>query len=186
MDEVLDYCVLEYPFALWQFGRFIDEIPLKDAGLEELYKHLIKISNPSYFAIEDMESTKSFFVQAARELGYYGYDIKPFKKYLSIKTAENYLPRIFLPEDLKIKYEKETAREVKKFIKKTDAKILFIYGQFDPWSASSFDVPNKPNFLKIVKPGGSHSTRINNLPPYQQKAVKEKMESWLGIPFNIE
>ncbi len=27
MDEVLDYCVLEYPFALWQWGRNTDQIP---------------------------------------------------------------------------------------------------------------------------------------------------------------
>lgn len=184
--EVLDFCVLEYPFALWQWGRMVNQIPSTDLGVDSLFNHLIKVSDPSYFSLEGMEGIKTFFVQAARELGYYGYDTKSLKKYLSIKNAKAYLNRIFLPEDLNIEYKKETARKVKKFIKKTDAKILFIYGQFDPWSASAFDVPDKPNFLKIVKPGGSHSTRIKNLPPDQQKAVKEKMESWLGIPFNIE
>ncbi len=185
-DEVLDYCVLEYPFALWQWGRLTDKVPSTDVGIDSLFNHLMKVSNPSYFAIEGMEGIKSFFVQAARELGYYGYDTKPFKKYLTIKKADGYMYRIFLPGDLQIRYEKKTAKQVKKFIKKTDAEILFIYGEFDPWSATAFEVPKKPNFLKIVKPGGSHSTRIKNLPPEQQKQVKEKMESWLGIPFSIE
>lgn len=44
----------------------------------------------------------------------------------------------------------------------------------------------KNTILKIVKPEGSHLTRINNLPLKQQQQVKEKMESWLGIPFFIE
>lgn len=184
-DEVLDYCVLEYPFALWQWGRLTDKIPSTNVGVDSLFNHLMKVSNPSYFAVEGMENIKSFFVQAARELGYYGYDTKPLKKYLSIKNAEGYLHQIFLPEDLEIKYEKSTAKQVKKFIKKTDAEILFIYGEFDPWSATGFEVPEKSNFLKIVKPGGSHSTRIKNLPPEQQEQVKQKMESWLGIPFLI-
>ncbi len=182
-DEVLDYCVLEYSFSYWQWGRFTNQIPPDDADAETLFTHLIKVADPSYFSLEGMKDIRSFFVQAARELGYYGYDTKPFKKYLSIKNAKGYINRIFLPEDLKIDYEKKTARKVKKFIKKTDAKILFIYGENDPWSASGFDVPDKPNFLKIVKPGGSHSTRIKNLLPEQQEQVKEKMESWLGIPF---
>ena len=121
-------------------------------------------------------------MQAARELGYYGYDTKPFKKYLSIINAKGYSNKIFLPKGLHIKYEKKTALEVKRFIKKTNADILFIYGQFDPWRASGFEVPDKPNFLKIVKPGGSHLTRINNLPPNQQKQVKQKMEEWLSEP----
>lgn len=185
-DEVLDYCVLEYTFALWQWGRFTNEVPAANASIDRLFNHLMKVSDPSYFAIEGMESIRSFFVQAARELGYYGYDTKPFKKYLSIKSAKGYMYRIFLPEDLKIDYEKETAIQVKKFIRKTDADILFIYGEYDPWSASGFVVPDKPNFLKIVKPGGSHSTRIKNLPPEQQAQVKQKMESWLGIPFLME
>lgn len=185
-DEVLDFCVLEYPFALWQWGRFTDKVP--DAGVktDSLFKHLLLVSDPSYFAIEGMEDIHSFFVQAARELGYYGYDTKPLKKYLSIKNAEGYLYRIFLPEDLKIKYKKGTAKMVKRFIKNTGSEILFIYGEYDPWSATAFEVPDKPNFLKIVKPGGSHSTRIKNLPPEQQQQVKEKMESWLGIPFYLE
>ena len=138
------------------------------------------VSSPSYFDLKDIEKYKSFFVQAARELGYYGYNTKPFNKYLSIKSAKKYIYKIFLPQDLSIKYDKEIAREVHKFINTTDVKILFIYGEWDPWSATAFEVPDKDNFLKIVKPEGSHSTRINNLPDNQKKQVKEKLEKWLG------
>lgn len=184
LDEVLDYCVLEYPFALWQWGRFVDEIPEANASIDELFNHLMKVSGPSYFALEGMESIKAFFVQAAYELGYYGYDTKPFKKYLSIKTAKNYIYKIFLPEELQ--YKKSTAKEVQKFIKTTNSEILFIYGEFDPWSASGFVVPAKDNFLKIVKPGGSHSTRINNLPENQKEEIKTKLSNWLEMPVNIE
>ena len=181
-DEVLDYCVLEYPYAFWQYGRFADKFPSKDADINTKFNHLIEVSSPSYFAIEDMENIKSFFVQAARELGYYGYDIKPFQKYLSIKTAKNYIYKIFLPADLKIEYNKNTALEVKKFIQNTDAKIMFIYGGFDPWFASGFEIPKKSNLLKIVKPGGSHSTRIGNLPPEQKILIIGTLEKWMDKP----
>jgi hypothetical protein len=180
-DAVLDYCVLEYPFALWQWGRLTDKVPTTDVGVDSLFNHLMKVSDPSYFSIEDQESIKTFFVQAARELGYYGYDWKPLKKYLSIKNAEGYLPEIFLPSDLKIKYSKKSAKEVSKFMKKTDEPILLIYGQWDPWSATAFDVYS-PNQVKVANPGESHTSRIKNLPEDQQKLVKEKLESWLGMP----
>jgi len=185
LNEVLDYCVLEYPFALWQWGRLTDQIPDTNQNPDKLFEHLMIVSSPSYFAIEDMESIKSFFVQAARELGYYGYDTQPFRKYLSIKTASNYLSRIFLPEDLKIKYDKKPSKDVKKFIDSTDAKILFIYGGWDPWFASGFEVPKKDNLLLIVKAGGSHSTRIGNLPEEQKQIVKTTLERWLEMPVNL-
>lgn len=186
MDEVLDYCVLEYPFALWQWGRHTDQIPEKTASVDQLFDHLMLVSNPSYFAVEGMDGIKSFFVQAARELGYYGYDTKPLRKYLSIKNSKDYIARIFLPEDLEIKYDKSTAKKVKKFIQRTDAKIIFVYGEFDPWTASGFEVPNSGNFLKIVNPGGSHSSRINNLPTGQKQLIETKLTQWLGRQVQIK
>ncbi|MCE4563120.1 aminopeptidase [Maribellus sp. CM-23] len=186
MDEVLDYCVLEYPFALWQWGNLVNQVPAADQDADSLFEHLMIVSNPSYFAIEGMEGIQSFFVQAARELGYYGYDTRPFKRYLSIKSAKNYLPKIFLPDDLKITYDKKIAKQVKKFIDTTDAEILFIYGGWDPWFASGFEVPQKDNLLRVVKEGGSHSARINNLPEAKKKRVKQTLEEWLQMKVNIE
>lgn len=183
-EAVLDYCVLEYPFALWQWGRLTAKVPTADVGVDSLFKHLMAVADPSYFSIEDQESIKTFFVQAARELGYYGYETKPLKKYLSIKNAEGYLPEIFLPSDLKIKYSKKSAKEVSKFMKNTDEPILLIYGEWDPWSATAFEVYSS-NQVKVVKAGGSHSTRIKNLPADQQKLVKEKLENWLGVPVSL-
>lgn len=185
LDEVLDYCVLEYPFALWQWGRHTNQIPESDAGTDELFDHLMLVSNPSYFALEGMEQIRSFFVQAARELGYYGYNTRPLKEFLSIKTSENYIQRIFLPADLKIRYRKKTAKKVKRFIRHSEAKILFVYGEYDPWTASGFEVPEKDNYLKIVKPGGSHAARIRNLPPEQQQQVAARLKKWLDVPVKI-
>ncbi|AHW59043.1 PS-10 peptidase S37 [Draconibacterium orientale] len=184
-DELLDYVVLEFSYGFWQYDNSLDDIPALDAPAKDLFAELVKVSSPMYLASEGVDIFKSFYVQAAHELGYYGYDIEPFKEYLSITSAEGWLNRIYLPE-LAIKYNKKTAKEVKKFIKKTDAKMLFIYGEWDPWSASAFDVPGKPNFLKIVKPEGSHSTRIGNLPKEQKQQVKETLEDWLDMEVNIE
>ncbi|WP_297091619.1 S28 family serine protease [uncultured Draconibacterium sp.] len=185
LDEVFDLCVLEYPFALWQWGRLTDHVPEANAPIDQLFEHLMLVSGPSYFAIEGHEGYKSFFVQAARELGYYGYDTQPFQALLTIKTAKGYLPRLFLPKELQVKYQPKTAKAVGRFIQSTDAKILFIYGEWDPWSASAFEVPQKQNFLKVVKPGGSHSTRIANLPQVQKQLVKETLERWLATDIQV-
>ncbi|QGY44121.1 aminopeptidase [Maribellus comscasis] len=185
INEVFDYWVLEFPFALWQYGRPPDNIPALDAKPRDFYDYMMNVSEPSYFSVEAMDGIKSFYVQAARELGYYAYDIKPLKRYLMIKSAKHYLEKIFLPSGLKIKYERKTALEVKKFIKTTDKNILFIYGQYDPWFASSFHIPQKENLLKVVNPGGSHSSRIQNLPEKQQKLVRNMLEKSLGFHIDI-
>ena len=62
--EVLDYCVLEYSFAFWQWGMSVSVIPAPESGDEQLFSHLIDVSGPDYFA--ENQPNGSFFVQAAR------------------------------------------------------------------------------------------------------------------------
>ena len=52
MAEVLDYSVLEYPFAIWQWGTPVDQVPEPTASAADLFKHLMEISEPSYFSNE--------------------------------------------------------------------------------------------------------------------------------------
>lgn len=68
IEEIYDYSVLEYSFALWQWGTPISSIPATTASDDEIFSHLLAISEPGYFTADSPNA--SFFVQAARELGY--------------------------------------------------------------------------------------------------------------------
>ncbi len=64
VEEIYDYCVLEYSFALWQWGTPFSSIPATTASDDEIFAHLLDISNPDYFIADS--PTASFFVQAPR------------------------------------------------------------------------------------------------------------------------
>ena len=181
VEEIYDYSVLEYSFALWQWGTPVSTIPANDADDDAIYKHFMAISEPSYFAKGG--GNESFFVQAARELGYYGYDIRPFKKYLSIKSSKGYLKKLMLPEDAKhIKFDKTLSKKITKFLKKNDPKMVFIYGEIDPWSAAApfwLDTSKKQNMHIFVEPRGSQRARINTLPEEMKQEAISIIKGWL-------
>ena len=181
VEEIYDYSVLEYSFAFWQWGTPANTIPSCDADDDTIYKHFMAISEPSYFAKGG--KNESFFVQAARELGYYGYDIRPFKKYLSIKSSKGYLKKLMLPEDAKhIKFDKTLSKKITKFLKKNDPKMVFIYGEIDPWSAAApmwLDTSKKKNMHMFVQPRGSHRARINTLPEEMKQEAIRIIKEWL-------
>ena len=181
IEEIYDYSVLEYSFALWQWGTPVNTIPANDADDDAIYKHFMAISEPSYFAKGG--GNESFFVQAARELGYYGYDIRPFKKYLSINSSKGYLKKLMLPEDAKhIKFDKTLSKKITKFLKKNDPKMVFIYGEIDPWSAAApmwLDTSKKKNMHMFVQPRGSHRARINTLPEEMKQEAISIIKGWL-------
>ena len=123
----------------------------------------------------------SFFVQAARELGYYGYDTRPFKKYLSIKSGKGYLHRLMLPEELKdMPFDKTLSRKIKGFLQKNDPKMIFIYGENDPWTAAGVTwLKEKKNIHVFIQPGGSHLARISTLPEKEKEEVMKLLNEWL-------
>lgn len=179
IEEIFDYCVLEYSFSIWQWGTPVKSIPAVSASDKELFDHLMAISGPSYFIVDS--PTQSFFVQAARELGYYGYDIKPFKRYLSFKTSKDYLRRLMLPEELQeMKFDKTLSKKIVKFLKKNDPKMIFIYGENDPWTAAGVTwLKDKKNIHVYVESGGSHLARINTMHEDDRKEVISMLVGWL-------
>lgn len=182
IEEIYDYSVLEYSFAFWQWGTPVSTIPANNASDDEIYKHFMAISEPSYFAKGG--GNESFFVQAARELGYYGYDIRPFKKYLSITSSKGYLKKLMLPDDAKdIKFDKTLSKKITKFLKKNDPKMIFVYGEIDPWSAAAttwLNTDKKENVHIFVEPRGSHLARINTLPEEMKQKAISILKKWLA------
>ncbi|GAE19917.1 putative secreted tripeptidyl aminopeptidase [Bacteroides pyogenes DSM 20611 = JCM 6294] len=181
IEEIYDYSVLEYAFALWQWGTPVENIPAPDATDDEILTHLLDISNPNYFMKNNPAAP--FFVQAARELGYYGYDIRPFKKHLSIKSSKGYLHRLMLPEELKgIPFDKTLSKKITRFLKKNDPKMIFIYGENDPWTAAGVTWLKKKNNIHVfIEPGGSHKARISTLPEAEKEKAINLINKWLYL-----
>lgn len=184
-EDVYDYCVLEFPFALWQWGTLVSSIPelTSDEDDEVWFDYLMKVSSPDYFAYPSQYMP--FDVQAAKELGYYGYSLKPIKKWTSLKSTKGYLKKMWLPDSLR-KYDFDPAlyKRTVKYLKKEDPKHIFIYGEIDPWSSSGvctwLNCKKKKNMRVYVQPRGSHKARINNMPERMKTEIVNRLTNWLN------
>lgn len=181
-EDIFDYCVLELPFALWQWGTPVEILPKADESNEAFFNCLIKIASPDYFAYPNQYLP--FDVQAVRELGYYGYDLKPIKKWASVKSTKNYLRKTMLPDSLRhYDFDATLYRRTIKFLKEEDPTHIFIYGEYDPWSASGvctwLNCKKKKNMRIYVQPHGSHKARIRTMPTEVQKEIIERLTEWL-------
>lgn len=168
-DAVLDYCVLEYSFAFWQWGSDCNKIPSDTMHYREFFNHLVSISNPDYFSIEETKPIKAFFIQAAKEFGYYSYHTKTLNEYLTIKSTKDYLTKVFLSGEPSFKYSKKTSKFIEKTIQKGGDNMILIYGENDPWTAGGIVPKKKCKAVRFELPGGSHKARINNM-SYAQRA----------------
>lgn len=179
--EIYDYCVLEYAFSFWQWGFDTDIIPARGAEAQLLVDHLVQYVGPDYFAVGGENA--SFFIQAAKELGYYPYDLKPFKGLIELKSTKDYLRRIFVPEELReVKFDKTLYRKMRRYLKHNDPRMMMIYGEDDPWTApgaTCFVTKRKQQMCSFVDPAGSHRARILTLPEAEQQEAIAILRSWL-------
>ncbi len=179
LNEIYDYCVLEFSFSFWQWGWETSSIPTVNASDSDLCNYLIRVCDPDYFANEGIGTHPAFYVQAAHELGYYGYETEPFAKYLKIKSARGYLEKIFLPKDYRVAFDSTISQQCARFLRDNDPNMIFIYGEYDPWSAAGVDFTGKTNMLKAVCPGGSHATRIRTFGDETKQKIVDRIKLWL-------
>jgi len=111
------------------------------------------------------------------EIGFYGYDITPFSEVVDFKSNPDF--SFTIPPDISIVYNPEPMEEVDQFIRHKAKNIIFIYGENDPWSATAAEITYNTNLLKVIKPGGSHLTRIHNLPEQQKEMVIDTLRNWM-------
>ncbi|MCK4880907.1 MAG: aminopeptidase, partial [Bacteroidales bacterium] len=83
VEKAYEYCVLEYSFAFWQWGYVpLKKIPGKAAQPSEVIEHMNRVAGFDYFSDQFIIEYRPFFYQAMTEMGYYGYDLDTFGKYL--------------------------------------------------------------------------------------------------------
>lgn len=182
-EDIYDYCVLEYPFALWQWGTPVVNIPAMTADNQSWFDNLMEVASPDYFAYPNR--FEPFDVQASRELGYYGYSLTPIKKWTSLKSTKGYLKEIMLPDSLRgYDFDPTLYNRTVKFLKEEDPTHIFIYGEIDPWSASGvctwLNCKKKENMRVYVQPRGSHKARINNMPADMKQEIIDRLTKWLN------
>ncbi len=178
-EKGYELTVLEYSFAFWQWGNVpVSGIPKAGAGIEKMVSHLHRVADISWVSEEGILSNQPFFYQALAEIGFYGYDISGFSEWVSYDSNPTF--EFTAPEGTLITYDPAPMRKVDQFIRHEAGNMIFIYGENDPWSATAVELTYNNNLMKVVKPGGSHMTRIRNLPEDQRRLVLETLEGWIS------
>lgn len=180
IENALDYTILEYSFAYWQWGTKSEDIPLINATPEQIYKHLIDVVGYGFFENESVNGLLPYFWAALTEQGIYGYETAPFKKYLNTEEVLKF--DWAFPKDITKQYNPEPSHKIKSFLDTSANKMIFIYGEYDAWSATAVELTDNASqreLYKFVQPKGDHRTRIKSFNPEKQTEIYTIIDRWL-------
>ncbi len=172
-----EYSVLEFSFSFWQWGMRCHKIPGEKATNNEVFQYFRETRIFSYFSDEGIKTFEPFYYQAMTQLGYYGY--RPSRFHGEIRNIKDSTFLFAAPQHTVLHFDKQIMPKVYSFLQNKGNHFIYIYGGTDTWSADAVKIYGKAKVLEIFKSGGSHITRISNLPENQKNQVIHTLGKWL-------
>ncbi len=180
LAKAFELAVLEYPFGFWQWGGSCNEIPV-NVSIDSALSYFLKESGIDLFADKAMKQYEPHYYQAATQMGYYGYNIEPFKKYLT-QFKSNPLASFTPKEAGKSVYDNTLNEKTYQWLKEHGDRMIFIYGGKDTWSADRMILPDKIDSKIFVISGANHGTaRIKNMSKDMRNNLIEAIKKWTSL-----
>jgi hypothetical protein len=183
----LEHALLEMPFTFWQYQapesmtNGCSAIPASDAPIATLYSYFRTVSYLGNFSDQGFESFAPYYYQATFQLGAPGVD----DSYLTglLKHRDTYYPAYYLPKSVEVPpFDTEAMVDVQNWVKTEAKRIIFIYGEFDPWTAGKFEINASGENYLYVAPGANHRANLARLTAEDRMAATGHLQNWLGVP----
>lgn len=184
-DAGFEAAVIDTGYAFWQYHLAAEcsTIPAASASDDTLYRWFDKIVTFDGSTDEGSAGFTTYFYQASTQLGFpnpqYA-DLAGVLRYRDIATAPNFVPKsITLPP-----FDKAAMADVDTWVSTEAERMLFVYGENDPWSAEPFQPSDKDSFT-YTAPGQHHGATISTLTGGDRSAAQAAVKRWAGVPAGL-
>lgn len=168
-------------WAFWQYYgvQFCDSVPPSNSNDDTLFDFLDSIAPVGDNDDAQVAQFEAYYYQAYAQLGFPDGNatyLDPFLLY-SDRDYDKALPTPDLPV-----YDGGAAMtEVDEYVQQQGNRLLFIYGEWDPWTGGEYQLGQATDSLKLVQAEGSHGSRINRLSTVDRDAAYAKLAAWSGV-----
>lgn len=181
VDKALEHSVLELPFSFWQYKTqaLCAGIPADGAPAADVYKFLNDVGQVSLYSDGSVDYFMPYYYQSARELGYPAIDEEKLKDLLLHPGTDR--PASYLPAGLPAGYDPAAMKDVGAWVKAQGRSLLFIYGEYDPWTAGAFELGAAQDSYRFVVPAGNHGAQIRGLAAADREQALTILGRWMGV-----
>jgi hypothetical protein len=182
IDRAFEFAATELPFLFWQYGSQADcaDVPASTAGDDALFDFFDGVSDVLTFSDADVLAFLPYYHQSATELGWVIDDESHVADLLLHPASDR--PRSYLPADVPaMPYSESTMLGVQTWVATEGRGLLFLYGEYDPWTATAFDLGGARDSLRLVVPAGNHLSRLAQLSSADRTLAFDAIERWSGV-----
>ncbi|MGP2436775.1 S28 family serine protease [Streptomyces sp. JW3] len=184
LDRAYEAVVLDYVWGFWQYSTLADcaDIPAdaKNATDDEIWTSVDTISGFSFYTDQGLSPYTPYYYQAGTQLGAPTIHFPHIeKKYIRYGYQP---PRNFVPRDIPMRFQPFVMDDVDAWVKHNADRMLFVYGENDPWGAEPFRLGKGAHDSYVyMAPGMNHGANVAGLVAEQKAAATARILDWADV-----
>jgi hypothetical protein len=181
-DRAFEMLVLDLPFAFWQLksSGYCRNVPPVGGPVDDLYRFLNLIAGVDNYTDQGLDGYVPYYYQAATQLGYPSLStphLDGLLRYPGLYAACSYVPR-----DIPTSFDAAAMADVDDWVRTAGSRLMFVYGQYDPWSAEPFRLGSgSTDSYWFEVAAGNHNADLGDLPAAQRSTATATISRWAGV-----
>jgi len=188
IGPALESAIEDFEWTFWQYFGIADcdLIPPTTATDDEMWATLDMISPVSFSDDASTARFEAYFYQAQAQLG------SPGGASIRGDTPPAYLAPLLLYTDADFTgtlpigvpppaFEPEAMRDIDDWVEHQGSHLIFVYGEWDPWTGGRFTLGNASDALELIEAQGTHGARLAGLDAADRDAAFAKLAAWTGV-----
>ncbi|WP_217382352.1 S28 family serine protease [Streptomyces sp. NK08203] len=182
LDKAFEAVVMDLAWGFWQYADEADcaAVPqARTATDAELFAYVDEISGWSFYTDQGLAPYTPYYYQAGTQLGSPGIA----QPHLADLSRYGYqAPREFVPRSIPMRFEKHAMRDVDTWVRHHAQRMMFVYGENDPWSAEPFRLgAGARDSYVLTAPGANHGANVAGLVPDESARATARIQQWAGV-----
>ncbi len=181
-DRALEFSAVEASFYFWQYGTAsaCASIPAAGAPAAETFAFLDDVVGVAFtYSDRFIAPFEYAYYQAATQLGWSRYPANHLRGLLRY-PGEN-TPDVYVSFPVTEPFDMRAMLRVEHWVRNHGKRMLFIYGENDPYSATAFSVREDNDAFRYFAPEGNHGASIGGLAEPERALVMERLFTWMGM-----
>jgi len=180
-EPAFESVVMELPFTFWQYAgeTFCSVIPETTASDDTIFDFIEAFVGWDYVADRVFDFFGPYFYQAHTELGFPAVatdHIADLMQYDPPSPEEGVPPPGSNPE-----FDPAAMTDIGDWVASEGERLMFIYGEYDPWTAAAFDLGEAADSYVFIATAGTHGASIARLESDDREAAMEILHRWTGV-----
>ncbi|WP_282796022.1 S28 family serine protease [Streptomyces sp. CC224B] len=185
LDKAFEAVVLDVNWGFWQYQQSTTacaQVPAAaSASDQELFDWIDRVGGWSSYTDQGLEYYTPYYYQAGTQLG--SPDIE--QPWLADLSRYGYQPpRNFVPREISMRFQKHAMKDVDRWVRTHSHRMMFVYGENDPWGAEPFRPARgaKHDSHVFTAPGANHGANVAGLTAADRAKATQRILAWAGVP----